>query len=54
MTNMYDFDLMPVWNNAGDFSGIKSKSGKDKRITDKRERKELKAYRNARKNRHTF
>jgi len=39
---------------ASDYDMIKGKAGKDKRLTDKRQRKAMKAYRDARKNRHNF
>lgn len=48
-TKNADFDS---WNYSGDFANLKTKSGKDKRLTDKAEKKALKAFRNARKNRH--
>lgn len=44
-----DFDN---WNYSGDFASLKTKSGKDKRLTVKAEKKALKAFRKARKNRH--
>lgn len=53
MQNYIDNDLTQ-WNNAGDYSSVKTKSGKDKRLTDKSERKAMKAFRKARQNRHSF
>ena len=39
---------------ASDYDMVRGKAGKDKRLTDKRQRKAMKAYRDARKNRHNF
>lgn len=48
-TKNADFDN---WNYSGDFASLKTKSGKDKRLPGKAEKKALKAFRDARKNRH--
>ena len=51
MKNIENTDL-DRWKYSGDFANLKTKVGKDKRLTDKAEKKALKAFRNARKNRH--
>ena len=45
-------DDLTIWNNAGDFQAMKTKPGKDKRLTNQADRKAAQAFRKARKNRH--
>lgn len=58
MTNKTEYDNAPQWYHAGDYAGdyatTKQKPGKDKRLSDKSQRKALKAFRQARQNRHTY
>lgn len=52
MMNSADLDKMPLC--GSDFSGMKAKAGKDKRLSTKQERKQVKTLRMMRKNRHSL
>lgn len=52
MKNINDLTDFDSWNYSGDYASLKIKVGKDKRLLEKAEKKALKAFRDARKNRH--
>lgn len=54
MKHKTEHDTAPQWQHAGDYATTKQKPGRDKRLTDKSQRKALQAYRKARQNRHTY
>ena len=54
MGHKTEHDTAPQWHHAGDYSTTKQKAGKDKRLSDKSQRKALQAYRKARQHRHDY
>lgn len=54
MNHKTEYESVPQWHHTGDYATTKQKPGRDKRLTDKSQRKALQAYRKARKNRHDY
>ena len=52
--NTINNDDLTNWNHAGDYASQKTKTGKDKRLHNKAERKAQNEYRKARQNRHNY